>query len=114
MFIQTETTPNEDSLKFIPGTPVMETGTAEFLDTRAALVSPLALRLFGIDGVKAVLYGPDFVTVTKEGGEGHPWAVIKPDAYSILMEHISAASAAAASSSGSGGERLSLIPSDEC
>ena len=89
MFIQTETTPNEQSLKFIPGTPVMETGTAEFLDTRAALASPLALRLFGIEGVKAVLYGPDFVTVTKDG-ENFPWAVIKPEVYSVLMEHFSA------------------------
>jgi len=89
MFIQTETTPNEQSLKFIPGTPVMETGTAEFLDTRAALASPLALRLFGIEGVKAVLYGPDFVTVTKDG-ENYPWAVIKPEVYSVLMEHFSA------------------------
>jgi len=110
MFIQTETTPNEDSLKFIPGTPVMETGTAEFLDTRAALVSPLALRLFGIEGVKGVLYGPDFVTVTKEGGESHPWAVIKPEVYSILMEHFSAAAAAASSGSG---ESLPLFRSEE-
>ncbi|KAH9982175.1 hypothetical protein BGW80DRAFT_1433628 [Lactifluus volemus] len=76
MFIQTETTPNEDSLKFIPGTP--------FLDSRTALTSPLALRLFGIEGVKAVFYGPDFVTVTKDGE--NPWAVVKPEVYSILME----------------------------
>jgi len=98
MFIQTETTPNEDSLKFIPGTPVMETGTAEFLDTRAALASPLALRLFGIEGVKGVFYGPDFVTVTKDG-ESHPWAVIKPEVYSILMEHFSAATSPSSESS---------------
>jgi Fe-S cluster biogenesis protein NfuA len=91
MFIQTETTPNEDSLKFIPGVPVMETGSAEFLDTRAALASPLALRLFGIEGVKAVFYGPDFITVSKDGE--NPWAVLKPEVYSILMEHFSASSA---------------------
>jgi Fe-S cluster biogenesis protein NfuA len=101
MFIQTETTPNEDSLKFIPGTPVMETGSAEFLDTRAALASPLALRLFGIEGVKAVFYGPDFVTVTKDG-ENYPWAVVKPEVYSVLMEHFSASSSP--SSSGGGGQ----------
>jgi NFU1 iron-sulfur cluster scaffold homolog, mitochondrial len=90
MFIQTETTPNEDSLKFIPGVPVMETGSAEFLDTRTALASPLALRLFGIEGVKAVFYGPDFITVSKDGE--NPWAVLKPEVYSILMEHFSASS----------------------
>jgi len=104
MFIQTETTPNEDSLKFIPGTPVMETGSAEFLDARAAFASPLALSLFGIEGVKAVFYGPDFVTVTKDG-ENYPWAVIKPEVYSILMEHFSASSSSSPSSpsSSSGG-----------
>ncbi|KAH9075744.1 HIRA-interacting protein 5 [Lactarius deliciosus] len=87
MFIQTETTPNEDSLKFIPGASVMDTGSAEFLDTRTALTSPLALRLFGIEGVKAVFYGPDFVTVTKDSE--NPWSVLKPEVYSILMEFFS-------------------------
>ncbi|KIJ21399.1 hypothetical protein PAXINDRAFT_151914 [Paxillus involutus ATCC 200175] len=88
MFIQTETTPNDDSLKFIPGVPVMGEGTAEFLDTRSALPSPLAIRLMGIEGVKAVFYGPDFVTVSKDSE--NPWAVVKPEIYSILMEHFSA------------------------
>ncbi|KAG8220172.1 scaffold protein Nfu/NifU N terminal-domain-containing protein [Butyriboletus roseoflavus] len=88
MFIQTETTPNDDSLKFIPGVPVMEEGTAEFLDTCSALASPLAIRLMGIEGVRAIFYGPDFVTVSKDSE--NPWAVIKPEIYSILMEHFSA------------------------
>lgn len=87
MFIQTETTPNEDSLKFIPGTPVMGDGTAEFLDTRSALVSPLAIRLMGVEGVTGVFYGPDFVTVSKDSE--NTWAVVKPEIYSILMEHFS-------------------------
>ncbi|KAF9454935.1 HIRA-interacting protein 5 [Macrolepiota fuliginosa MF-IS2] len=87
MFIQTETTPNEDSLKFIPGAPVMGEGTAEFLDTRSALVSPLAIRLIGVEGVTAVFYGPDFVTVSKDSE--NTWAVVKPEIYSILMEHFS-------------------------
>ena len=73
MFIQTESTPNEDSLKFIPGTPVMGEGSAEFLDTRAALVSPLAIRLMGIQGVTGVFYGPDFVTVSKDSE--NPWNI---------------------------------------
>jgi len=84
MFIQTETTPNEDSLKFIPGVDVMSSGSAEFLDTRSALASPLAIRLFGIEGVKAVFFGPDFVTVSKDSE--NPWSVIKPEVYSMLME----------------------------
>lgn len=84
MFIQTETTPNDDSLKFIPGVTVMESGSAEFLDTRSALTSPLAIRLMGIEGVKTVFYGPDFVTVSKDSE--NPWSVLKPEIYSILME----------------------------
>ncbi|KAF5338415.1 hypothetical protein D9758_012232 [Tetrapyrgos nigripes] len=87
MFIQTESTPNDDSLKFIPGISVMGEGTAEFLDTRAALASPLAIRLMGVEGVKGIFYGPDFVTVSKDSE--HPWAVLKPEIYSILMEHFS-------------------------
>ncbi|EIM92115.1 HIRA-interacting protein 5 [Stereum hirsutum FP-91666 SS1] len=87
MFIQTETTPNDDSLKFIPGVTVMESGSAEFLDTRSALTSPLAIRLMGIEGVKTVFYGPDFVTVSKDSE--NPWSVLKPEIYSILMEFFS-------------------------
>lgn len=87
MFIQTETTPNDDSLKFIPGVPVMEDGTAEFLDTKASLKSPLALRLMGIEGVTTVFYGPDFVTVSKDSETS--WSVVKPEIYSILMEFFS-------------------------
>ncbi|KAL0960711.1 hypothetical protein HGRIS_005736 [Hohenbuehelia grisea] len=87
MFIQSEATPNDDSLKFIPGVPVMGDGTAEFLDTKSSLKSPLAIRLMGIEGVKAVFYGPDFVTVSKDSE--NPWAVLKPEIYSILMEFFS-------------------------
>jgi len=87
MFIQTESTPNDDSLKFIPGVPVMENGSAEFLDTRSALKSPLAIRLMGIEGITGVFYGPDFVTVSKDSE--NTWSVIKPEIYSILMEFFS-------------------------
>jgi Fe-S cluster biogenesis protein NfuA len=87
MFIQTETTPNDDSLKFIPGVPVMGDGTAEFLDTRSALASPLAIRVMGVEGVTGVFYGPDFVTVSKDPEV--TWAVIKPEIYSVLMEFFS-------------------------
>jgi Fe-S cluster biogenesis protein NfuA len=87
MFIQTESTPNDDSLKFIPGVEVMADGTAEFVDARSALASPLAIRLMGIEGVTAVFYGPDFVTVSKEN-DTH-WSVVKPEVYATLMEHFS-------------------------
>ncbi len=65
MFIETETTPNPATLKFLPGRTVMEQGTANFADADAATRSPLALRLFGLDGVTQVFFGADFVTVSK-------------------------------------------------
>jgi len=90
MFIQHRTTPNDDSLQFLPGVPVMgEEGakSAEFLDLRSALASPLAVRLLGIEGVRAVFYGPDFVTISKDSEQ--KWEVIKPEVYSTLMEFFS-------------------------
>ncbi|CAE6429633.1 unnamed protein product [Rhizoctonia solani] len=90
MFIQTESTPNDDSLKFIPGVEVMSSGTAEFVDTRSALVSPLAIRLFGIEGVRSVFFGPDFVTVSKDSE--NTWSTIKPEIYSVIMEHFTSGS----------------------
>ncbi|PWY98924.1 HIRA-interacting protein 5 [Testicularia cyperi] len=88
MFIQTESTPNEDSLKFLPGRQVMESGTFEFLDTRASMKSPLAKKLFNISGVVGVFYGPDFVTVSKDSA--HQWSTLKPEIYSSIMEFFTA------------------------
>lgn len=88
MFIQTETTPNDDALKFLPGCTVMERGTAEFLDKRTAMASPLAKSLFGLDGVTGVFYGPDFVSVNKDSDT--PWSSIKPEIYSSMMEFFTA------------------------
>ncbi|KAF9930740.1 hypothetical protein FBU30_000118 [Linnemannia zychae] len=84
MFIQTETTPNQDSLKFIPGVAVMSSGTAEFLDARNAMNSPLAKKLFQIDGVRGVFFGPDFLTITKD--QDAIWQLMKPDIYSAIMD----------------------------
>ncbi|ETS65354.1 hypothetical protein PaG_00087 [Moesziomyces aphidis] len=88
MFIQTESTPNEDSLKFLPGRQVMESGTHEFLDTRASMASPLAKKLFNIPGIVGVFYGPDFVTVSKDAE--HQWSTLKPEIYSSIMEFFTA------------------------
>ena len=66
MFIQTESTPNPNSLKFIPGIPVITTGdTWDFPTPLSARGSHLARQLFRIDGVKRVFFGADFITVTK-------------------------------------------------
>ncbi|PKI84442.1 hypothetical protein MVES1_001589 [Malassezia vespertilionis] len=88
MFIQTESTPNADSLKFLPGCTVMDKGTAEFTDKRESMSSPLAKNLFALDGVTGVFYGPDFVSVNKDGDT--PWSTIKPEIYSNMMEFFTA------------------------
>jgi len=85
MFIQTETTPNPASLKFLPGRPVMESGTADFPDRGSAARSPLAARLFAIDGVARVFFGSDFVTVAK--ADERDWAVVKPLVLGAIMDH---------------------------
>ena len=84
MFIQTEATPNPATLKFLPGQPVLESGTLELRDTTEAAKSPLAERLFEIKGVNGVLFGSDFVTVTKSEGE---WSHLKPAILGAIMEH---------------------------
>jgi Fe-S cluster biogenesis protein NfuA len=85
MFIQTESTPNPATLKFLPGQAVMPSGTADFPTSEAATNSPLALRIFAVDGVTAVFFGPDFITVTKE--EPVDWNHIKPAILGAIMEH---------------------------
>lgn len=85
MFIQTEQTPNPASLKFIPGKDVVPGGTAEFKSRDEAARSPLAERLFDIDGVDGVFLGADFITVTKS--DAKDWAVLKPMILGAIMEH---------------------------
>jgi Fe-S cluster biogenesis protein NfuA len=85
MFIQTEQTPNPASLKFLPGRPVLPGGTANYTTAEQAAGSPLALRLFAVDGVAGVFIGADFVTVSKvETGD---WYTLKPAVLGAIMEH---------------------------
>ena len=85
MFIQTQDTPNPATLKFIPGVPVMDHGTADFADADAAARAPLARRLFQIDGITGVFLGQDFVAVTK--AETLDWFALKPSILAGIMEH---------------------------
>ena len=85
MFIQTEQTPNPSTLKFLPGRVVMEKGTMDFASPDAAVPSPLAKRLFAIEGVERVFFGSDFVTVTKEANLD--WQILKPFILGGIMEH---------------------------
>ena len=54
MFIQTEQTPNPQTLKFLPGKVVMDEGTAFFQNKEKTSNSPLAKRLFDVGGVTGV------------------------------------------------------------
>ncbi len=85
MFIETEATPNPATLKFLPGQPVLARGVAEFTDPEAARASPLASRIFAVEGVSAVYLGADFVSVSKR--EGVEWHELKPAVLGAIMEH---------------------------
>jgi Fe-S cluster biogenesis protein NfuA len=85
MFIQTEQTPNPATLKFLPGRAVMSAGTADFPNVDSAKRSPLAERLFGIEGVSGVFLGLDFITVTKAADRD--WHLMKPAILGAIMDH---------------------------
>jgi len=85
MFIRTQDTPNPNSLKFYPGTPVLESGTLDFPTVTSAVNSTLAKMLFRIEGVKSVFFGSDFITVTKHDDD-MDWKVLKPEIYAIIMD----------------------------
>ena len=88
MFIQTEQTPNPATLKFLPGREVLGEGTANFTDPAAAGASPLAERLFQIEGVSGVFLGSDFISITK--AEDKEWYLLKPAILGVVMEHFTA------------------------
>ncbi len=85
MYIETETTPNPATLKFLPGEQVMATGTREFTDEDQAQASPLAEALFSLGDVTGVFFGRDFVSVT--AGPGVDWSQLKPQVVAMLLDH---------------------------
>ncbi|MDC0739023.1 NifU family protein [Cognatishimia sp. SS12] len=85
MFIQTESTPNPATLKFLPGQTVLSAGTADFPSKDSAHASPLAEKIFEVNGVTGVFLGHDFVTVTKD--DGTEWDHMKPSILGMIMEH---------------------------
>ena len=115
MFIQTESTPNPATLKFLPGQSVLGAGTADFPSADTAGKSPLASRIFAVDGVTGVFLGTDFVTVTK--AEATEWDVVKAPILGAIMEHFQSgqpaiegeAAAAHAEHVGEDGEIVSQI-----
>jgi Fe-S cluster biogenesis protein NfuA len=111
MFIQTEATPNPATLKFIPGRTVLGEGTAEFRAKSEANASPLATRLFDVDGVTGVFLGSDFISVTKSDGE---WQHIKPAILGAIMEHYMSGAAAVESDDAANDDEMGdYDPKDE-
>ena len=84
MDIQTESTPNPSSLKFLPGKIVMEKETADFRNAEEAKFSPFALNLFKIDGVEGVFFGSDFISITK--ADNHDWQYLKSSISETIIE----------------------------
>lgn len=84
MFIETESTPNPATLKFLPGRPVMSAGTLDIRDPESARQSPLAEALFALDGVTGVFFGADFISVAKDDTD---WQELKPAVLGAIMEH---------------------------
>src|SRR6187549_2703979 len=85
MFIETETTPNPATLKFLPGQRVMPAGTRDFATPEDADASPLAQALFGTGEVTGVFFGGDFVSVT--AAPGVDWSQLKPQVVAVLLDH---------------------------
>jgi Fe-S cluster biogenesis protein NfuA len=111
MFIQTESTPNPATLKFLPGQAVLATGTADFPNADAGQASPLARRIFATGDATGVFLGPDFVTVTK--AEGVDWAHIKPAILGAIMEHFQSGEPAIEGEAGSVGHAAHDGPDEE-
>jgi Fe-S cluster biogenesis protein NfuA len=85
MLIETETTPNPATLKFLPGQSVMDAGTRDFASPEEAEASPLAEALFAQGDVEGVFFGRDFISVTiAPGGD---WRDAKPQVLGVLLDH---------------------------
>lgn len=100
MFIETETTPNPAALKFIPGQPVMASGSREFATPEAAEASPLAQAIFDTGDVVNVFFGADFVSVT--AAPGADWSALRPQVIAILLDHFVSEAPLFAPASGNG------------
>lgn len=88
MLIETETTPNPATVKFLPGRTVMDMGTRDFATPEEAVASPLAEELFALGDVTGVFFGHSFVSVT--AAPGTDWAHLKPDVLGVMLDHFSA------------------------
>jgi len=89
MFIKVQETPNPNSLKFVPGVQVLESGTVDFPSSESCGSSPLAKLLFRIEGVTGVFLAPEFITITKAEDEEAEWRTVKAEAFAVIMDFLS-------------------------
>lgn len=108
MLIQTETTPNPSTLKFLPGQRVMEGGTRDFATPEDAEASPLAEALFSLGDVVGVFFGGDFISVT--AAPGSEWRDLKPQVLAVLLDHFSSEAPLFRPGSAAG---ISVAPADD-
>ncbi len=108
MYIETETTPNPATLKFMPGRAVMPSGTRDFSSPEAAEVSPLAQTIFDTGEVVNVFFGSNFIAVT--AAPGADWSALKSMVVSILLDHFISEAPLFNEASGNG---IAVPPEDE-
>ena len=111
MLIQTETTPNPSTLKFLPGQRVMESGTRDFAAPEEAEASPLAEALFSLGDVEGVFFGRDFISVT--AAPGTEWRELKPQVLSVLLDHFASGAPLFRAASASGIDIAAEAPADD-
>ncbi len=109
MFIQTEITPNPATLKFIPGETVMAQGTAFFENSEEAENSPLAARLFAIEGVSGAFFGSDFISVTLRDQD---WDDKKTEVLGAIMAHFSSGDPVVSETSSAPAQEMDENPED--
>jgi len=111
LFIQTESTPNPESLKFLPGKPVLEAGTRDYRTLKDAQASPLARKLFATEGVTSVFLATEFVTVGKD--KDADWIALKPLVFGAIMDHYASGEPIVLDSGSAGEELDSLVIRDD-
>ena len=84
--ITAEPTPNPASFKFTVDQPLVKVGSVFFPDAESAVGSPLAEKLFGIEGFAAIFISGAFATVTKEGMDD--WRAIAKQVGATIREHL--------------------------
>ena len=111
MFIQTEQTPNPATLKFLPGLVVVNEGSYDFRGSDDHSSSPLAQRLFAIEGIVGVFFGHDFISITK--ADDKEWFLLKPSILGVIMEHLTAGRPVMAENETSDSTQEATEPSDD-